>query len=164
MTPLTLRPLRWTDWGFARRLAADPVTRAMSEDPASPTTLGHLRWMARHVAHATAWVAIGDRQASWFRFNRLGLAQVKQDARQRLWLGVTVAPEWRGCRLAQPLIEAATQQAFAQWPLEPALWARIKFANEASIKAFSAAGYIGSKLDSEGYWVLVRTRNRKAAA
>jgi len=40
-----IRPLRWTDWAFCWRLAADPLAREMSLDPRPPTWWRHLLWM-----------------------------------------------------------------------------------------------------------------------
>ena len=153
-----LRPLRWRDTLWCQRLAADPVTRAMSSDPAMPTPVKHLRWMARHIAHGTAWVAIRPGEAWTYTHRRRGLAQVKRGADGRLWIGVTVAPEWRGLKLATPLIVAATERILRQWPNDQAVWAFIRSENSSSKAAFKAAGYQPGPLLAVGGSVFVYPR------
>jgi len=164
MSDLALRPLHWRDTLWCQRLAADPLTRAMSSDPSLPTLVKHLRWMGRHIAHETAWVAIRPWEAWTYTHRRRGLAQVKRGPDGRLWIGVTVAPEWRGIRLATPLIEAATQRILRQWPNEQAVWANVKFGNDTSLRSFSRAGYVSWFVGravpqtTPGYWTLVYPR------
>jgi len=132
----TLRPLRWTDFLTAYRLASDPDERANARDHTMPTLRGHFRWMRKWVGGrlCKAWtIRVDGKAAGIVRVERRAYPLNEQE------MSVVLFPKYRGKRLAQWGIKevAGTMHAMTMWVTT----AYIKKGNRASMGAFRRAGF-----------------------
>jgi len=139
---ITLRRIHDSDAIALYRWQQDPGTHAFDPVNASPSFDKHLAWfVGRWATEHTRWFI------AELHGQPIGTAYV--DAHEdKIWLSVVIAPELRGRGLGSALVRLASVTLLRQG--EPMLWARIHQGNEASLWAFTGAGY---KLDrQEGVW------------
>jgi RimJ/RimL family protein N-acetyltransferase len=102
----------------------DPVTIAMFDQPPPESYAAHCLWLERRLTRPDPlW--IGEAQG-------VPVGTVRIDDQE---VSVTIAPAWRGQGLGTALLRAAVAAA------PSVCYARIKPSNEASIRAFAAAGF-----------------------
>lgn len=143
---MILRPLRWRDLFWIKRLASDPEVRAASFDPRPPNWPRHLRYAARMIRERREWVAEAAQGSGWVR---IGVVIARLAGEASMEIGVSLAREFRGLGLGRDLILAGTRMLRERWPRRPVV-ARIKAANVRSLRAFEAAGY--RRTNREGDW------------
>ena len=138
--PVDLRPARPGDEELLFEWANDPDTRAASFASAPIPWPTHVAWFERRVADPDTrlWIAQQDGvPVAQIRFERAGV----------VWLAaVVVAPDHRGRGLAASVIAAGTSELHRH-TAEPAV-ALVKLGNDASVRAFLAAGYRDEGIDA----------------
>lgn len=141
---LALRPATAADSARLFTWRNDPHTRAMSRctDPVSLPE--HRAWLdeVRHDSRSRLLIAELDAQP-------VGVARLVPVGGSHQ-VSITVAPEARGRKLAAPLLRAVEEAARALGVVR--LVAEIKPGNEASVRAFRAAGYERFALGRDGLW------------
>lgn len=126
---MQLRPATGDDARLLFEWANDPQTRAASfnSDPIAWDT--HVDWLQRRLNDRDTRIWIGEVDG-----DPVGQVRFQRDGGE--WeISVVVAPDARGNGHAASLIAAGTRE------LGEPIVARIKPANEASIRAFEKAGY-----------------------
>jgi len=112
----------------------DPVTRANSYNQNSILFEDHLKWFMNK---------IGDPQSVFlmleFDNNPAGCVRIDNKSEENV-IGITVAPEFRGKKLATPMLNLATAEYFKVFP-KNVITAYIKKTNEPSLKSFVGAGF-----------------------
>ena len=111
----------------------DPDTRLASFQTEEVSPTDHREWMAASLASGSRHLLIGELESRPIGVIRLDVAGGEAV------ISITIAPEARGSGLAAPMLRKALQQA-AQLGLSR-VEARIRSENDASIRAFSAAGF-----------------------
>ena len=150
---IQFRPLTLGDWGFCRRLAADPGVRAVSFNQKPPTFWGHAKWMWKWATTSNGGVAIIIERrtvivgrylvgfdAPTGPWGPVGLFRAAWLPGNRLEASIALLPEARGLGVGTEslaLLSRWVAEGFG-WPL----YARIKADNAASLGAFYRAGYV----------------------
>lgn len=129
---VVVRLARLDDEDLLLRWANDPLTRRMSFHPEPITREAHAAWFRKILNGATARQLIVETPDG----RPIGQVRVARDGE----ISISLAAESRGRGLAAPALRAALEWAQHELGLARAL-ARIKPENEASIKAFEAAGF-----------------------
>ena len=109
-------------------------TRAMSLQSDFVEWETHRTWLDARLndGNSLLWIAHRDGES-------LGTVRFARDEQGAL-ISVVLAPDWRGQRLATPLIQSACRALFALWNV-PRIRAQIKPENAASRRAFENAGF-----------------------
>lgn len=131
---LRLRAAAMADADLLLAWRNDPVTRAASFNRELTSSTDHLAWLHRALNDEGRSLLIGDvegRPVGVVRLDRRG---------ERAVISVTVAPSARGIGLATPLIRGGLRHAAALGISR--LDAHIRPQNEASRRAFAAAGFV----------------------
>ena len=134
-TDLRLRRAEAADEGLLLEWANDPATRAnaFSTDPV--TAEGHQRWFAARRDSATTRSYVAETAT------RTPVGQVRFDRHGQGWeIDYSVAPVFRGRRLAGPLLRAALRELGREFPGATVL-GRVKPTNQASARAFRSLGF-----------------------
>lgn len=141
-----LRPACWPDKDLLLEWANDPETRQNSFCPENITPQGHEQWLAAKLAapDCRLWMAVfdGSEQAGMVRFDSAG---------NRAEISVNLAPHLRGQGLGSLVIETACARLFQEDSGVERILALIKPENQASLRAFTAAGFaVGNKTQRHG--------------
>ena len=133
---VSLRPARPDDCRLVFDWANDPATRAASFHSEVIAFEDHARWYEGSLGGTRRYLRIAELDAApvgLVRFDRLDADETRAE------IGINLAPEHRGRRLAVPILLAATEEASALG-LRTVV-ARIRPENAPSIRAFERAGY-----------------------
>lgn len=138
--PLAIRKAREADRALLFEWANDPVTRAQSFSCEIIPWEAHCTWFTTVLADPNRFLYIllapSEEPIGQARFDRSGDREAV--------ISVSLAPAWRGRRLAAPVIRLATDRARRDAGLA-LVHAYIRPGNHASRRAFATAGY-----DEEG--------------
>lgn len=121
----------------------DPLTRANSYNQNSILFEDHQKWFLNKIADSNTVFLILE-----FDRKPAGCVRIDNKASENV-IGITVAPEFRGRKLATPMLIAATNEYFKLFPGN-VISAYIKKTNEASLKSFVGAGF--KVLDEDNYF------------
>lgn len=112
----------------------DAVTRANSYNQAKIEYIDHLNWLSQKLKDKTTIFLL-------FTFNNedAGCVRIDEKTNENI-IGITVAPEMRGKRLATPILKMACKEYFERTD-KIDISAYIKKTNEASLKSFLNAGF-----------------------
>lgn len=118
----------------------DPITRANSYNQNSIMFEDHEKWFLKKIVDA-------DTVFFMLEYNNMpgGCVRIDNKSEENV-IGITVAPEFRGKKLATPMLLTATSEYFKIFPSHT-ITAYIKKTNEASLKSFIGAGF---KVQDEG--------------
>lgn len=131
---LTLRAATTDDATRLYRWRNDPVTRQMFRSTGLVEWHDHVRWLDKTLHDSDRMLLVAESSGepcAVIRFDRLsttGSAEVS----------VNVSPDFRGRGVGTETIRAGTAHALTVYTV---VQARVKAENEASIHAFTAAGY-----------------------
>lgn len=135
--PIALRPASEADESLLLAWANDPVTRAAGFAPDPITPDEHRAWLASRLRSTSGRLLIGmvgDVPVGQIRLDR--------EARGRVEVGISVAPEARGQGVGRALLRAALDEARRDvGPGATGFTARIRPDNVASIALFTGAGF-----------------------
>jgi UDP-2,4-diacetamido-2,4,6-trideoxy-beta-L-altropyranose hydrolase len=132
---LFLRPATMGDAELLWVWANDPVTRAVSFQPASIPWPVHLGWLQRKLADKRVTLFMAETEDG-----PAGMMRFEVEAEHSAVVSVALAPEARGRGLGTKLIAAGTQR-FAAATETRIIHAYIKPDNRSSVAAFERAGY-----------------------
>lgn len=121
----------------------DPLTRINSYNQNSILFDDHQKWFLNKIADPNTVFLILE-----FDRKPAGCVRIDNKASENV-IGITVAPEFRGRKLATPMLIAATNEYFKLFP-GSVISAYIKKTNEASLKSFVGAGF--KVLDEDNYF------------
>lgn len=112
----------------------DPVTRANSYNQNAILFEEHQKWFLNKIVDEGSVFLM-------LEYNNIPAGCVRIDNKsEENVIGITVAPEFRGKKLATPMLIAATKEYFKIFP-NRIITAYIKKTNEASLKSFIGAGF-----------------------
>ena len=133
--PVRIRPVAKEDCPLIFKWAADPVTRQLSFHSEPIQWEEHLQWFERviHEPHSVFVMAEWLQNGRWIP---VGQVRIAQDG----IVSISIAPEYRGRRLARPALQGAVGSYRARFPGK-ALTAYIKPENRASQSVFRQAGF-----------------------
>jgi RimJ/RimL family protein N-acetyltransferase len=142
---ITTRHARPADCRLLFAWANDAQTRAGSFHGQPIPFPDHERWFDASLAGETRVLLVAEIDGS-----PVGLIRLDREARESKTaeIGITVAPEKRGRGLAAPLLLHAQHEAAALGLRK--LVARIKSANEPSLRAFERAGFLLARRERIG--------------
>lgn len=112
----------------------DDVTRANSYNQNKIEYPDHLRWLDSKVKDETVFFGMFD-----FENEPAGCVRVESKSEENI-IGITIAPEMRGKRLATSILQMACQVYFEEYE-KKMITAYIKKDNTASLKSFVNAGF-----------------------
>jgi len=115
--------------------ANDPATRAASFHPAPIDAATHDAWFARRLADGTGRTWVGEVDG-----HPIGQVRIDLDESGRGEVGISIAPDARGRRLARPLLAAGIAAAVAELGVTGFV-ALVRPDNAASIRLFRGAGF-----------------------
>lgn len=130
---LVLRPALMEDAPLLLEWRNDQRTRLASIDRGTVSYTEHLRWLAASLDSSSRRLLVAELESHPVAVIRLDLDG------SRAVLSITIAPDSRGNDLAVPLLRRALDYADGQ--RVPRVEAKIRRENEASIRAFIAAGF-----------------------
>ena len=133
---LLLRPARMDDAPSLLAWRNDPATRGASFQTDAVDPADHHDWVTASLASPTRHVLIGELDS-----RPVGVVRLDVDGGEAV-ISATIAPEARGSGLAAPMLRQALDRA-AELGLSR-IEARIRPENEASRRAFAAAGFVES--------------------
>ena len=130
-----VRPVSNEDCALLFQWATDPLTRQMSFHSDPIRWEEHQQWFEQvtHEPHSMFLVAEWLQKGRWIP---VGQVRIAQDG----IVSISIAPEYRGRRLAWPTLQAAVARYHACFP-EKVLTAYIKPENRASQRVFRQAGF-----------------------
>lgn len=138
---IKLRPLSLSDSAFCRALASEPAVRSQSLDGRAPTFWGHVKWMWRwtmRVNDRRAWIIVFHYGTGWAETDA-GLVRASKVKGGGSEIGIAVDGRYRGEGIGtMTLCRAGSIIASV---IGSPVYARIKYTNRASVKAFKKAGY-----------------------
>lgn len=147
---LALRPADLNDADFLLELRNDPTTRRFSFTQHHISRSEHMAWLSQRLSDPASliWIVLCDeRQAGQLRLTQIDSLTAE--------VHIAVAPEFRGQGLAREILLHVASLCKASWPRITHLRARIVAENEASLRAFCAAGFKEVKnSDEQRYRVL----------
>jgi RimJ/RimL family protein N-acetyltransferase len=156
---LVLRPAARTDADALLRWRNDPTTRAHSFDTGEVTAAEHEAWLEAKLASPDTRIYIAERDGE-----AVGQIRVDRSEDARGVVSVAVDAARRGTGLGRELIRLGTERAAAELGLTE-VDAFAKPENEASLRAFRAAGYeengvrdVGGKTAIVATWRSPRAR------
>jgi len=121
-------------------LANDPVVRSFSFSQEQIDWETHVEWFARVIENPDSHIFVAEDAKGDF------VGQIRFDLeRGDAIVTVQIVPSKRGCGLGVALIRAGTLRYLEDLPAEKVVHAFIKKTNQASIAAFSNAGYQHSR-------------------
>ena len=149
-----LRPATMNDAADLLRWRNDPQTRAMSLSDAIVSLEAHRRWMEAKMSDPASRVYIAEDRE---RGLSVGVGRLDIVAAGRVLLSLTVDPEQRGRGYAMRIIEqlVACVQTGDAGQLA-VLVAEVREENQASLRAFTAAGFEPSGHGDRGLVTLER--------
>jgi RimJ/RimL family protein N-acetyltransferase len=151
---IVLRPAERADSGRLRAWRNDPETRRWSRMPGEVSADEHDSWLARMLADGATPLWIAELEAT-----PIGQVRVSRGTGGSVELHATLAPEVRGRGLAAPMLIEASGRVLAD-PTVQKLVAHVKPGNEASMRAFSRAGFKPAGRDEAGLLRLERGPSR----
>jgi RimJ/RimL family protein N-acetyltransferase len=114
------------------------VTRAAGFRPATIEPDEHLAWLEARLASPASrlWIGLADGTP-------IGQLRLERDGAGVAEVGISIAPEARGRRLARPLLDAGLAAGRADPSFAP-VWflARVRPENAASLALFRGAGFV----------------------
>lgn len=150
---LEFRRAGFNDADFLLSLRNDPTTRRFSFAQHQISRSEHTTWLTERLSDPASliWIALYEERPA----GQLRLTQVDSLTAE---VHIAVAPEFRGRGFAHEILVHAASLCEASWPQITHLRARIVPENEASLRAFRAAGFKDAKdSDEHSYRVLKRT-------
>lgn len=135
--PLSIRAAGPADRELLFAWANDPVTRAQSFSSGVIPWETHCAWLAAVLADPARflYILLAPREEP------IGQARFDRSGEREAVISVSLAPGWRGRRLAAPAIRLATDRAKRDAGFV-AIHAYTRPGNQASRRAFVRAGYI----------------------
>jgi RimJ/RimL family protein N-acetyltransferase len=133
---VTLRAATEGDRDLILEWANDPVTRASSFHPGPIDTATHAAWFAARLVAVDSRIWVGEAEG-----RPVGQVRAYRNPDGRVEMGIIVAPEARGRRLAAPLLRAGLAAA-AQELGAAAFVAMIRPDNDISLRLFRGAGFL----------------------
>lgn len=145
MSICTVRPVRPADYSLIWRWRNDAVTRRMerSSDPVPWPAFDV--WLRQMVADPYRCLLIAERQDCPVAFSHVRMERLSRTAE----IGININPDFRGQRLATPLIKAFSRYAWARLGFRR-IEARIRSVNIPSRRAFAAAGFVHDGEEASG--------------
>lgn len=135
-TPLMFRTAQLDDADFLLSLRNDPTTRRFSFTQNHISRDEHIAWFTERLSDPATliWIALYDERPA-------GQLRLTQTDGLTAEVHIAVAPEFRGLGLAREMLTGVVDLCEAAWPQVTRIGARIMPENEASLKAFRAAGF-----------------------
>lgn len=155
MSNCKIRPVRPADCSRVWRWRNDPVTCRMerSQDPVPWPVFDD--WLCQMMADPWRCLLIAEREERPIAFSHIRMDRLNGTAE----IGINIDPDFRGRRLATPLIMAFSRFAWARLAFR-LIEARVKSINIPSRRAFDRAGFaqdgeaggiIALSLDTAGF-------------
>lgn len=133
---LTLRPAGADDEAFLLELRNEPETRRQSLESEPIATDAHAAWFRQKLSQpGTSRIYVAETA-----MGPMGHARVDRGQDAEGEISVALAPSSRGLGLGRTLIRAATTASISELGLRT-VRATVKCSNDASLRAFTAAGY-----------------------
>ena len=145
---LRLRTVAASDSELLLRWRNDPETRRFSFTTHEITQAEHEMWLDARLRDPNTlfWIAMHDRDP----VGQVRLTRSEREAE----IHIAVAPTSRGRGYGRAILEGAAAACRERWPTVKTILARIDSDNDASIRAFEAAGF-RSTAEAEGRLLLV---------
>lgn len=159
---MRLRPAGWRDCLRVRRWRNDPSTRMWMRDTSRVGLLRHLRWYWRTLRsgqrHLYVAEELGVRPISFWGNQRLvwrpvGTGRLDAAGARTVEVDVVVAPGFRGAGRGRRIIGLLCERSPAQASV---IVAHVRPDNEASLRAFEAAGFVQLRGERDGHMTLMR--------
>jgi UDP-2,4-diacetamido-2,4,6-trideoxy-beta-L-altropyranose hydrolase len=133
---LVLRKADLADARFLLALRNDAVTRRFSFDHHEITEAEHLAWLTVRLSDPSSliWIALNDNHP-------VGQLRLTRLTKETAEVHIIVAPDFRGRGFAHAMLLRAAYLCVRSWPEVVGIRARTLPENEASLRAFRAAGF-----------------------
>lgn len=133
----TIRPVEPADCSRIWHWRNDPVTRRMERSPDPVPWPAFDDWLRQMLADPWRCLLIAEREDRPVAFSHIRMDRLSRTAE----IGINIDPEFRGQRLATPLIMAFSRYAWARLGFR-LIEARVKSINMPSRRAFDRAGFV----------------------
>ncbi|MFD1673795.1 GNAT family N-acetyltransferase [Alicyclobacillus fodiniaquatilis] len=140
MTAIHLRPVNWADRHHLRMWRNDPVTRANSLSHDVVSQQEHEAWLAASLAMPNRKLVMIERAST-----PVGVLRFDAAGHGKIEVSINIAPTARGQGVGRRALARCTSLALQYWPEAAELFARILPGNDASLRAFQRAGFVGDK-------------------
>jgi len=133
---VALRRATMDDAALLHAWRNDPSVRAVSHNPGEIAFADHCRWLEASLARTDRHVLVAERRGAPVGTLRFDVAG------GRATVSIAVDPRFRGSGIGPAILDAGHAWIAANAPSVAALRAEIRPGNEASARAFLAAGYL----------------------
>jgi len=139
---MLIRDSRMSDAGALLQWRNDPQSRAMFSNSSIITDDEHRCWYQQALSSEKTHFYIGEDQSDRFGVCRFDISQDEKRAE----VSINLNPKYRGKGLSRELLDRSILAFQERYPLE--LTARVKRANEASLRIFKQAGFATDSVDT----------------